>query len=73
MESHPQNPEFWNDPENFHPCYSDFPACFESINLIFRHFKKTHHFQVPGLQQVTTLCIFSSFCGKWVLIFVCLF
>ena len=20
MESQPQNPEFWNNPENFHPC-----------------------------------------------------
>ena len=20
MESRPQNPEFWNNPENFHPC-----------------------------------------------------
>ena len=23
MESHPQNPEFRNNPENFHPCESD--------------------------------------------------
>ena len=21
MESQPQNAEFWNNPENFHPCY----------------------------------------------------
>ena len=24
MESQPQNPEFRNNPENFHPCYSLF-------------------------------------------------
>ena len=22
MESQPQNPEFMNNPENFHPCYT---------------------------------------------------
>ena len=21
MESQPQKPEFWNNPENFHPCF----------------------------------------------------
>ena len=24
MESQPQNPEFWNNPENFHPCKTHF-------------------------------------------------
>ena len=24
MESQPQNPEFRNNPENFHPCFTEF-------------------------------------------------
>ena len=29
MESQPQNPEFRNNPENFHPCCRGFTACIE--------------------------------------------
>ena len=35
MESQPQNPEFRNNPENFHPCYGvmgSFLVCECSIN-----------------------------------------
>ena len=42
MESHPQNPEFRNNPENFHPCVSKvtwFPVPFNK--------------QVNGTMQVT--------------------
>ena len=39
MKSHPQNPEFRNNPENFHQCYLPFNApmdsssWFDTINL----------------------------------------
>ena len=32
MESWPQNPEFWNNPENFHPGHINrSPKCFAKI------------------------------------------
>ena len=34
MESHPQNPEFRINPENFHPCSYD-EVCFKGIALNF--------------------------------------
>ena len=30
MESQPQNPEFRNNPENFHPCVGCYP-CYNNI------------------------------------------
>ena len=35
MESQPQNPEFMNNPENFHPCYPHN----EFILIMKLHFK----------------------------------
>ena len=41
MESHPQNPEFRNNPENFHPCnwwnnpFHSIQYCFDA-SLIFQ-------------------------------------
>ena len=34
MESQPQNPEFRNNPENFHPCNQQFfwLGCFPGLN-----------------------------------------
>ena len=32
MESQPQNPEFRNDPKNFHPCIC-LPACQDAKNI----------------------------------------
>ena len=33
MESHPQNPEFRNNPENFHPCVNETDCTFHIICL----------------------------------------
>ena len=39
MESQPQNPEFRNNPENFHPCSGDSPVLFKT-DLIFKNFSR---------------------------------
>ena len=35
MESQPQNPEFRNNPENFHPCILPGPSLFVKV-LVYR-------------------------------------
>ena len=43
MESQPQNPEFKNNPESFHPCKSEL--CYKGTNLQ-KGIKETYHFMV---------------------------
>ena len=43
MESHHQNPEFRNNPENFHPCISE-PPVLEHVQ------RKEHVFQALTLE-----------------------
>ena len=44
MESQPQNPEFRNNPESFHPCY--YVCCINSnaLQIIFHHESKHYLF-----------------------------
>ena len=42
MESHPQNPEFRNNPENFHPCYSKFMSSIFPVWQIMSQFSQNH-------------------------------
>ena len=48
MESHPQNSEFRNNPENFHPCYVSL-QCDENQNLMCCLIHRLIHkkFQTP--------------------------
>ena len=54
MESQPQNPEFRNNPENFHPCFNDSP---ETKN--YHHLSRFVEFgsQGRGVQS----CVFMTF------------
>ena len=44
MESQPQNPEFRNNPENFHPCFTNYTVN-EFLWGLLHVFKLTHQEQ----------------------------
>ena len=41
MESQPQDPEFWNHTENFHPCNTKALLFFKDFGFVFRHLNKS--------------------------------
>ena len=47
MESQPQNPEFRNNPENFHPCYKHFKMAPVWANLNMDTWLKVQNFPNP--------------------------
>ena len=64
MESQPQNPEFRNNPENFHPCIM-YNLQIGNINPY-----KPYILFVGLLQTVQTLIMVSTVCLQSVLLFV---
>ena len=50
MESQPQNPEFRNNPENFHPCVCQIVNIFLSISLLSLNFP-SHHGEIVSAQN----------------------
>ena len=58
MESQPQNPEFRNNPENFHPCIYNMKQC-----SVVPYINLTN--QAPGVQTVLAAGIISSQTYNW--------
>ena len=59
VESQPQNPEFRNNPENFHPCYPTICFCPENVIclcFLLHEFKCTSDYCKFGNFQENFIC-----------------